>query len=183
MNPRDPSNPWTTLSSRPIYDNPWIAVTEHRIVHPGGGDGIYGVVHYKHTAIGIIPVDGEGHTWLVGQFRYPLGRYSWEIPEGGGKLDVPILDSARRELSEETGLSAARWTEILRVDLSNCIGDEQGVVFIAEDLTIGEPHPDPDEKLELARVPLAEAIRMAMDGEITDSLSILGLLKARALGW
>ena len=105
-------NPWTTHTTREVYANPWISVTEHDVTNPGGGKGLYGKVHFKAFAIGIIPLDQEHNTWLVGQYRYPLDEYSWEIPMGGGALDVPILDSAKRELKEETGLIAEKWTEL-----------------------------------------------------------------------
>jgi len=177
------TNPWTTRSSRHVYDNPWISVTEHQVVNPGGKDGIYGVVHYKNQAIGIVPVDAEGNTWLVGQFRYPLDRYSWELPQGGGRADEDPLDAAKRELSEETGLSAARWAPLCSFDVSNCCSDETGHLFIARELTEGEAHPDDDEQIEVRKMPFAEALAMVRRGEITDLVSIAGLLQAeRFLG-
>ncbi|MEM6723516.1 MAG: NUDIX hydrolase, partial [Bacteroidota bacterium] len=105
-------NPWTKLSEALQYDNPWIRITEHQVLNPNGNPGIYGVVHFKNVAIGIVPLDEEYNTWLVGQYRYTLEQYSWEIPEGGGPLGTDPLKSAKRELLEETGITAKEWTNI-----------------------------------------------------------------------
>ncbi len=176
-------NPWQTLSSALQYQNPWISVREDQVLNPSGGQGIYGVVTMKNLALGIVPVDTEGNTWLVGQYRYPLNEYSWEIPMGGGPVESDILESAQRELREETGLSAARWTRIARLHTSNSVTDEEGFVFLAEDLTPGETEPEPTEDLRLWKLPLAQAVQMVMDDRITDAVSVAGLLKAeRVLG-
>ena len=171
-------NPWRTLSTEVKYHNPWISVREDQVLNPGGGRGIYGVVSMKNKALGIVPVDAEGNTWLVGQYRYPLNEYSWEIPMGGGLLEHDILESAQRELKEETGLTAARWTRIARLHTSNSVTDEEGFVYLAEGLTAGEVEPEETEDLRLWKLPLAEAIRMVMDDRITDGVSVAGLLKA-----
>ncbi|MBS9522833.1 NUDIX hydrolase [Litoribacter ruber] len=174
-------NPWTTLSLELKYDNPWIAVEEHQVLTPAGTDGIYGKVHFKNLALGIIPVDEQGDTWLVGQYRYTLGEYSWEIPMGGGPLDVDMLESAQRELKEETGLSAQKWENIMRIHTSNSVTDEEGFVFLATDLTQGETEFEETEKLHVKKLPLSKALEMVMNGEITDAISIAGLLKAGRL--
>ena len=177
-------NPWKTLSTRPLYDNPWISVREDQVINPKGGKGIYGVVHFKNKAIGIIPLDEEGYTWLVGQYRYALEEYCWEIPMGGGPLAIDILESAKRELKEETGFTAARWTMIARIHTSNSVTDEEGFVFLAEGLTPGETAPEETEDLVVRKVHLREAVAMVMDNRITDSISVGGLLKAARLrGW
>lgn len=170
-------NPWKTLSTKEIYDNPWITVHEHQVINPGGGNGIYGKVSFKNIAIGIIPIDEQGNTWLVGQYRYTLNEYSWEIPMGGGDMKVDALTSAQRELKEETGLSAAKWKNIMRIHTSNSVTDEEGFVFLATELTQGETEFEESEDLEILKLPLKEAIQMVMDQKITDSLSIAGLLK------
>lgn len=176
-------NPWKTKSREKIYENPWIKVEEHQVINPSGGNGIYGTVHFKNKALGIIPLDEEGYTWLVGQYRYTLDEYAWEIPMGGGPLDVDVLESAKRELKEETGLTADRWTQIMRIHTSNSVTDEEGFVFLAEGLTPGETEFEETEQLQIKRIRIDEAIRMVMDGEITDAISIAGLLKAaRILG-
>lgn len=171
-------NPWKTKSREKIYENPWIKVEEHQVINPSGGNGIYGTVHFKNKALGIIPLDREGYTWLVGQYRYTLNEYAWEIPMGGGAIGVDILESAKRELREETGLTAEKWTLIMRIHTSNSVTDEEGFVFLAEELTPGETEFEETEQLEVKRIKLGDAIRMVMDGEITDAISIAGLLKA-----
>ncbi len=177
----DEPNPWTKKSEKIIYDNPWILVREHQVIDPAGNDTIYGVVSAKHLAIGIIPLDEHYNTWLVGQFRYPLGKYSWEIVEGGGKLDVDTVESAKRELQEETGLEAREYIHILDMQTSNCILDEVALIYVAKGLTEGTASPDDDEKLKVAKVPFTEAYRMVMNGTIQDSLSVAGILKAHLL--
>lgn len=174
-------NPWTTLSTKEIYDNAWIQVEEHQVLNPNGGKGIYGKVHFKNLAIGVIPIFDNGDTLLVGQYRYPLNAYSWEIPEGGGKLDVDPLDSAKRELIEETGLNATHWTKLIEMHLSNSVSDEFSIIYIAEGLTQGQAEPEETEQLQVKRLPLTEAIDMVLRGEITDSMSVAALLKLKIL--
>ncbi len=174
-------NPWTKLSGRKIYDNPWITVEEHQVINPRGGNGIYGKVQFKNKAIGIIPIDEEGFTWLVGQYRYTLDEYSWEIPMGGGPIEDAILASAKRELKEETGLVAKHWENIMRIHTSNSVTDEEGFVFIARDLEQQETEFDETEDLKIKRIPFKEAVALVMNEKITDSLSVAGILKANAL--
>jgi 8-oxo-dGTP pyrophosphatase MutT (NUDIX family) len=174
-------NPWQTLASKQVYENPWISVREDQVINPGGGNGIYGVVHFKNKAIGIIPVDAEGNTYLIGQYRYALNEYSWEIPMGGGPIGIDLLESAQRELKEETGFTARRWTNIARLHTSNSVTDEEGFVFLAEELVAGETEFEETEDLKIRKVSLAEAVRMALDNEITDSISVAGLLKAEKI--
>lgn len=170
-------NPWTTKTICQVYDNPWIAVTHREVVNPTGGAGIYGVVHFKNLAIGIVPLDECGNTWLVGQYRYTLGRYSWEIPEGGGPLGVAPLESAKRELQEETGIEAQVWTELLEMHLSNSVTDELGIAFVAQGLAFGTARPEETEQLQVRCLPFSKAVDMVLSGEITDALSIAALLK------
>lgn len=178
-------NPWQTLSTEEKYDNPWINVEEHQIINPGGGRGIYGKVHFKNKAIGIIPLDEEGNTWIVGQYRYTLDEYSWEIPEGGGPMHEDPLVAAQRELKEETGLTAANWEMIMRFHTSNSVTDEEGLIYLATDLTSGERELEESESdLVLKKLPFEEVLRMVMDQEITDSMSVAGILKvARMKGY
>lgn len=179
---KEVKNPWKTLAEKNIYDNPWINVEEHQVINPGGGKGIYGKVHFKNLAIGIIPIDEEGNTWLVGQYRYTIDEYSWEIPMGGGPLNDDILESAKRELKEETGLSAKTWINIMRIHTSNSVSDEVGYVFLAEDLSEGERKLEESEAdLKLWKLPFSEALEMVIKEEITDSLSVAGILKAARL--
>ena len=170
-------NPWKTLNIRQVYDNPWIEVTHRDVINPSGGAGIYGMVHFKNVAIGIVPIDDEGYTWLVGQYRYPLNCYSWEIPEGGGPAGRPVLESAQLELLEETGIRARRWTRLLEMHVSNSVSDEYALAYVAQELEFGAAQPEETELLQVRRLPFSEALEMVMLGEITDSLSIASLLK------
>ena len=173
--------PWSVVSSKDQYDNRWIRVTHHEVITPAGDAGIYGTVHFKNLAIGIVPIDTEGNTFLVGQYRFTLQEYSWEIPEGGGMLGVDPQESAARELAEETGLRAARWQKLVECDLSNSISDERAIAFLAWDLTQGEAAPDSTEELALRRVPLLDAFQMVARGEIRDVLSVAALQAAHLL--
>lgn len=159
------------------YDNPWITVEEHDVINPKGGTGIYGKVHFKNKAIGIIPLDNKLNTWLVGQYRYTLDEYSWEIPMGGGPLDDDILLSAQRELKEETGISAVDWELIIRLHISNSVTDEEGFVYLARNLTFGDTSEEDTELLNVKKMPFETALNMAMEGEITDVLSLAGIFK------
>ena len=174
-------NPWKTLSSKEIYENPWISLTEHQVVNPGGGKGIYGKVHFKNLAIGILVLDEDANTWLVGQYRYPLNEYSWEIPEGGGFLGTDPLESAKRELKEETGITANSWTEIQHIHLSNSVSDELGIIYLARELIYGEAEPEETEQLTICKLPFDKAFEMVLNGEITDSLSVAAILKVKVL--
>ena len=170
---------WKKLDSKIVYDNPWLTVFEDRVMNPGGGESQYGHVHFKNKAIAIVPLDGDGNTWLVGQDRYTLGEYSWEVPMGGAARDETPLAAAKRELKEETGLTAEKWNQVMRLHLSNSLTDEEGFVFTAQALSEGEPQFDETEKLEIRKLPLSEAIEMVDRGEITDALSVIALLKLR----
>ena len=170
-------NPWTTRSVRVAYDNPWIKVEHHDVLNPSGGEGIYGVVRFKNIAIGILPLDEDGNTWLVGQYRYPNQTYSWEIPEGGGPLSVDVLESAQRELLEETGITARNWTKILdNLQMSNSVTDELGVAYLATGLSFGTAQPEATEELVVRKIPFVKAVEMALTGEIVDALSIVTIL-------
>lgn len=169
-------NPWQTVATREAYANPWIRVREDQVIRPDGGRGIYGVVEYRNRAIGVIPVDDDGYTWLVGQWRYCHGRYEWEIPEGGCPVGESPVEAARRELREETGITAQKIEPLLTgIQLSNSTTDEVCDIFVATGLTFGASEPEETEKLEVLRLPLAEAIQMARDGRIRDSVSVLAL--------
>lgn len=177
------NNPWKTISEETAYENAWIRVEHHEVLNPAGNPGIYGKVHFKNTAIAIIAVDSEGFTYLVGQFRYTLNTYSWEVPEGGCSIESgeSILEAAKRELLEETGLVALEWTELGEVYLSNSVSDEKAVMYLAQNLSQHQACPEETEQLKIRKLPLKEAIEMAKNGEITDALSVLSLLKIPAL--
>jgi len=169
--------PWQVLTDEVVYDNAWITVRHQEVITPAGTPGIYGVVQFKNIAVGILPVDDEGNTWLVKQYRYPLCEESWEIPEGGSPAGESTLATAQRELKEETGLSATRWQEFLTLHPSNSVTDEKVVVYLAEGLSAGDADPEESEDLVVMKVPLTRAIQMVMSGEITDGISVAALLK------
>jgi 8-oxo-dGTP pyrophosphatase MutT (NUDIX family) len=172
--------PWTRLSTRQVYENPWIRVREDQVLHPDGSPGIYGVVHFRNLAVGVVPIDAQGRVVLVGQFRYAMNGYAWEIPEGGCPEGRGTPEeTAARELREETGFTAARWDYLGCLALSNSATDEVAHIFLARDLTPGPTDPEPTEVLAVKTVDFAEAWRMAMEGELTESLTVLGLARAR----
>lgn len=179
MNPEE--NPWKTLGSKPIYENPWIQLTEFDVINPGGGTGIYGKVHFKHLAVGVLVLDKQRNTYLVGQYRYTIGDYSWEIPEGGGPVGTDPLDSAKRELLEETGLVAQQWHLLLEMHLSNSVSDELAILYLATDLTQLEAEPEETEQLQIKKLPFEEAYQMVVDGKIKDSMSVAAIQKTKLL--
>lgn len=179
--PQESGNPWTVLSSTTMYENPWMEVVEHKVLTPKGKPGIYGVVSPRSVATGVVPIDDEGRVTLVGQYRFPLERYSWEIPEGGGEKGVDPQASAARELREETGQTARHWMPLMTLHLSNCLTDEVAYTFLAWGLEQGAACPDDTEELAIRRVPFAEAVAMAMRGEITDSMAVASLFKLRLM--
>jgi len=152
-------------------------VDHHEVRKPTGGLGIYGVVHFKNHALGVVPIDGKGNTILVGQYRFPLGYYSWEIPQGGGPANEPLIESAQRELREECGVTAKQWLQVLAMDLSNSVTNEQGTAFLAWDLAEGAAEPEDTEQLQLLRLPFWEAVKRAEKGEIRDGVSIAALFR------
>ena len=172
---------WKTLDSRTVYENDWMEVLEDHVINPGGGENQYGYVHFKNRAIAIVPLDDVGNTWLVGQERYTLGEYSWELPMGGAPLDEAPLAAAKRELKEETGLSADRWSEIMRLHTSNSITDEIAIVYVAEGLTEGETAFEETEDLQIRRLSLQEAVQLVNDSEITDAISVAAILRVDSL--
>ena len=172
---------WKKLSSKTIWENDWMALLEDEVVNPGGGKNLYGHVHFKNRAVAVIPLDRDNNTWLVGQDRYTLGEWSWELPMGGAPLGEDPLEGARRELQEETGLTAGKWTELMRLHPSNSITDEIGVVYLAEELSEGVAEPEESERLEIRKLPLDEAVAMVHAGEITDAISAAALLRLAAI--
>ncbi len=168
-------NPWKTQDISIPYENDWIRLEHHEVIKPNGQPGIYGKVHFKNHAIAILPIDDEGNTYLVGQYRYTIGAYSWELPEGGCQNELP-LDAAKRELKEETGLLADNWTLLGENYLSNSVTDEKASMYLAQGLTLTESEPEDTEQLQIKKIPVQRAIEMALNGEIKDILSITTLL-------
>jgi 8-oxo-dGTP pyrophosphatase MutT (NUDIX family) len=168
-------NPWTRLSRHTVYENPWIRLEEDQVIRPDGKPGIYGVVHFKNRAVGVVALDENDRVLLVGQFRYTLDQYSWEIPEGGVPLDEDPLSGAQRELLEETGYTAKEWRELGRAHLSNSVSDEEAIYYLAEELQPGTPRPEGTERLTARWVTYQEALNMVERGAITDALSIIAI--------
>lgn len=173
-------NPWTCLHSKEVYQNNWIKVHHQDVIDPSGKEGIYGIVEFKSLAAGIIPLDQHYNTWIVGQYRYPLKKYSWEIPEGGVHFDKP-LEGAKRELLEETGISANQWTAILDMDLSNSATTETAKIYVAQELSFSEATPESTEQLLIKKIPFKELFQMVISGQCTDSLTVAGVLKLQYL--
>lgn len=174
-------NPWKTLNEKLVYETPWIKVFHDEVINPSGNEGIYGHVQFKNIALGIIPLDAEYNTWIVGQYRYPNKEYSWEIPEGGGPLGEKPLDAAKRELLEECGIKANNWKRICEMRLSNSVSDEIAYIYVAKELTFHEAQPDDTEELIVRKLPFEEVYQMVMEGEIKDSMSVAGILKLKLL--
>lgn len=174
-------NPWKILSAREAYDNSWIKVTEYGVINPSGGRGIYGKVHFKNIAIGVIVLDEKMNTYLVGQYRFPIEKYSWEIPEGGCPLGMLPIDGAKKELEEETGLRAHSWEKILEMHLSNSVSDEHCIIYLAYDIEQHLPSPEETEQLIVKKLPFEEAYMLVEDGTITDSITVAAFLKVKLM--
>ncbi len=172
---------WQQLSTRVVFENDWMQVREDEVKNPGGGRNLYGHVHFKNRAVAIIALDDEDNTFLVGQERYTLGHYSWELPMGGAPLDEAPLEAAQRELREETGITADDWTEIMRLHPSNSITDESGLVYVAKGLQYGATAFEETEDLAVRKLPIDDAVQMVLDGTITDAISAAALLRLQLL--
>ena len=171
-------NPWIVKGVTQAFANDWFRIDEHDVIRPDGAKGYYGVIRVRRLAVGVLPIDAEGCVHLVGQWRFPLGRYSWEMPEGGAEPGEDARGCAERELAEETGLRAREWVQVLEMDLSNSLTDEQAVIFIATDLSPGEVDPDPTEVLKSRKAPFSEVLERVADGRIRDSLTVAAVLRA-----
>ena len=170
--------PWKVTSKRTAFENPWIKIEDHGVIHPDDTPGEYGVVRFKNFAVGVLPIDEDGYTYLVGQHRFPHDTFSWELPEGGGPMAEDPLQSAKRELVEETGFSAENWQTLSTFDVSNSVTDEKAICYLAWNLTAGDAAPESSEALTVKRVLFNDLLEMVMRGEITDSLTIIMTLTA-----
>lgn len=174
-------NPWQITGEKNVYDNKWINVTEYDVINPSGGKGIYGKVHFKNLAIAVVPIDSEGNIYLVGQYRFTIDEYSWEIPEGGCPEGTDPLDTAKRELLEETGLIAGEWMEIMQLHLSNSVTDELAYIYLARQLLQANAEPEETEQLQIKKLPFTTVYEMVMDGRIKDALTVAAVLKVKLM--
>ena len=172
-----PVGPWRRLTRRSVYENAWLELLHDEVLRPDGSPGIYGVVHLRNQAVGVVALDDAERVLLVGQYRYTLDAYSWEIPEGGVDPSESLEAGARRELREETGFDAAEWRQLFRFSMSNSVTDETGAIFLATGLTAGDATPEPSEDITVRWVPFDDAVAMIDAGEITDVMSVAGLLR------
>lgn len=175
------TNPWVIVGEKNVYQNKWIGLKEYQVINPSGGNGIYGKVHFKNVAVGIVAMDQQQHIWLVGQYRFTLDAYSWEIPEGGAPIGTDPLVSAKRELKEETGLTAQQWKQVLTMHLSNSITDEVAIIYLATHLLEGNAEPEATEALQVKKMALEEAWQMVNSGVITDSMSVAAITKIKLM--
>jgi 8-oxo-dGTP pyrophosphatase MutT (NUDIX family) len=175
--PPIPVGPWRRRTRITPYANPWIEIHHDEVDRPDGSPGIYGVVHFRNLAVGVVAVADDGRILLVGQHRYALDAYSWEIPEGGVPVGEPPLDGARRELAEETGFAADAWRELCRFSLSNSVTDEWGVLYVAAGLRPGVAAPEPTEELVVRWATVGEVVAEIDAGEIHDLMTIAGVLR------
>jgi len=171
-------NPWSVTARYVPFKNDWLHIEKNDVIRPDGGAGEYTVVRLRRLAVGVLPIEPDGGVHLVGQWRFPLARYSWEIPEGGGEPGEAPLACAKRELEEETGLRAANWAPILEMDLSNSVTDEAGIVFLATGLQPGQKQPEATEVLRHRRAPFIDVLARVIDGRIRDSLTVAAMLRA-----
>lgn len=176
--PMTEDNPWRKRGARTLFDNPWISLVDHDAIDPAGVPRAYAIVRFKKLAVGVLPIDADGRVHLVGQWRVPLGCYSWEMPEGGCEVGEDPADCARRELEEEAGLRAGRLVPILEMDLSNSVTDERALCFLATDLSPGVAAPEPVEVLRNRTAPFSEVLDDVIAGRIRDSLTVATVLRA-----
>lgn len=171
-------NPWKKLSTKIVYKNPWIKVIEDKVIKPDGSRGIYAYVETRGPSVCVVAIDDNNEVYLIGQYRYTSGEFSWEVPNGNSDGE-DVLSAAKRELTEETGLVAKRWENVGYFWVMNGVVREKCHVFIARDLT----QTDKEEKREegivsVKKIPLGELLRQVKAGEITDDQSIVALAKA-----
>jgi 8-oxo-dGTP pyrophosphatase MutT (NUDIX family) len=171
-------NPWTRKTRTTVYANPWLDVHHDDVIRPDGTDGIYGVVHFHNRSVGVVALDDHGRVLMIGQFRYAIDRYSWEIPAGGAPAGEDPVDAAKRELKEETGYTAETMKLLVHAHMSNSVTDEEGYCFLAAGLSLGPACPESTERLDSRWLNLDETLRAISRGEITDALTIMGLHSA-----
>lgn len=170
--------PWTAGPSRTVFENPWLALTVQEATAPTGAPAVYAVMRPKTLAVGVLPIHGDGTVTLVGQQRFALMNYSWEMPEGGAPFDEDPLIGCQREMAEEAGLKARSWLEVLRLEMSNSVTDERAIAWLAWDLETAEGAPDETEIIVTVRVPFAALMDAIAAGQVRDALTVATALRA-----
>jgi len=174
-------NPYTVLGRQHLYSSPWIRLREDRFRHRRGAEGLYVVCGFQRIACGVLALDDQDRVILVGQWRYPLEAYSWEVPEGGGDITESPFEAIRRELAEEAGLSAGTWEPLAFFHASNSSTEEEAFLFLATGLEVATGHrPEDDEELLVHREPFQDCLARVLRGELTDSLTVMALLTLQA---
>ena len=175
---RDRPPPWRDAGSTTTFENPWLRLTRHEATAPTGMKADYVVMRPKNLSVGVLPLHADGTVTLVGQQRFALMNWSWEMPEGGAPFDEDPLEGAKRELAEEAGLAAAHWREVLKVEMSNSITDERAMAWVAWELTPVPVAPDPTEIIRVARVPFGDLLKEIQRGSIRDMFTVATALRA-----
>lgn len=170
--------PWTRLTRQLAYANPYIRVHHDTVLTPAGTEGLYGVVEFRGRAVGVVALFEDDTVLLVSQYRYTLGQVSLELPEGGAKPGEDLAETALRELEEETGFRAGKIEHLLNLHTSNSITTESGALFLATELSEGVQQLEPTEDITVIRMRLSDAVDKIFSGDITDSLTVMGLLAA-----
>ena len=172
----DENNPWKFISSKEIYKNPWLRLREDQVIRPDGEKGVYSVVETR-VATGVVAFDEDDNVIMVGQYRYPLDEYSWEIVEGGAEQDEVPLEAIKRELVEEAGIVASEWESLGgEIFLNDCISSERCFLFVARGLNSVGSHPEGTEVLKIKKIPFNEVLKMVLNGQIKDSMTIMAIL-------
>jgi len=171
-------SPWRNDSEETLFENPWLRLTRHDATAPTGLAADYVVMRPKNVATGVLPIHDDGTVTLVGQQRFALANYSWEMPEGGAPMGEDPFDGVRRELAEEAGLAAEHWRPALTMELSNSVTDEIAMTWLAWGLSPVPVAPDPTEVIAVVRVPFVDLLDEIGRGTVRDAMTVATAYKA-----
>lgn len=169
---------WRDAGSSVMFENPWMRLTRHEATAPTGLQADYVVMRPQNMSVGVLPIHEDGTITLVGQQRFALMNWSWEMPEGGAPFNEDPLEGAKRELAEEAGLEAVVWHPALKVEMTNSITDERAMAWLAWGLTPVPIAPDPTEIIRVARVPFGDLLRNVGNGAVRDMFTVATVLRA-----